>query len=132
MSTDFAAARLPQILLDAREPFAGFFGPSVSVSGRLALSALALKIEDQTLRQRALELLRDDLDHSFVENTRAAARALAFGTELGIWDEAERLINAFLADPSVTGLTPGWAAGLAAVSESALETAATNTSPGAS
>lgn len=121
MSADFAAARLPQILLDAKEPFAGFFGPSVSVSGRLALSALALKIEDQALREQALELLREDLDRSFVENTRAAARALAFGTELGIWDEAEQLIDAFLADPSVTGLTPGWAAGLAAESNSAFE-----------
>lgn len=121
MSADFAAGNLPQILVDAREPFAGFFAPSVSVSGRLALGSLALKIEDRELRDRALELLREDLEHSFVENTRSAARALALGTELGIWNETERLIDAFLADPSVSGLTPGWAAGLAAENEAAIE-----------
>jgi hypothetical protein len=120
MSSDFAAGHLPQILIDAREPFGGFFAPSVSVSGRLALGALALKIEDRELRGRALDLLRGDLEHSFVENTRSAARALALGTELGIWDETERLMDAFLADPSVSGLTPGWAAGLAAENETAI------------
>lgn len=121
MLADFAARHLPRLLCDAREPFAGFFAPSVSVSARLALSAMALTIDDQGLRDQVLELLREDLEHSFVENSRAAARALAFGTELGIWDEAERLIDAFLADPSVSGLTPGWAAGLAAESEAAIE-----------
>lgn|GEM_PF-6761116 len=120
MSADYAAGHLPQILIDVRKPFESFFSPSVSVSGRLALSALALTIDDRELRDRALEVLREELDHSFVENTRAAARALALGTEIGIWDESERLIDAFLADPSVSGLTPGWAAGLAAESEAAV------------
>lgn len=121
MSADFAAGHLPQILIDAGKPFVSFFSPSVSVSGRLALSALALAIDDRELRDRALEVLREELDHSFVENTRAAARTLALGTEIAIWDESERLIDAFLADPSVSGLTPGWAAGLAAESKAAVE-----------
>ena len=114
---EFVAAHLEQTLADTREPFMGFFSPSVSVAARLALCVMSLKIRDPDLREEALEVIRDDLTKTFVENTRAATRALALGTELGLWDERELLVDTFITDSATTSLTPGWASEQALVSD---------------
>lgn len=118
---EFVDARLEQTLADTQLPFMGFFAPSVSVAARLALCVTSLKIEDSRLRGDALEVMRADLAKSFVENTQAAARALALGTELGLWDERGLLVDAFISDPAIAGLTPEWASQQVLVSDQLAE-----------
>jgi hypothetical protein len=118
---EFVGARLEQTLADTQLPFMGFFSPSVSVAARLALCVTSLKIEDRDLREEALEVMRADLTKTFVENTQAATRALALGTELGLWDERELLVEAFIADPATTSLNPGWASEQALASDELAE-----------
>lgn len=106
----YVASIVPQILADSRLPFKGFIGPSVPAAARLALAAVAVKIEDSCDRAEALVLLRETFEHSFIENTRAAANALAIGSELGLWDEVDLLVEGTLAEPTQSGLRPGWLA----------------------
>lgn len=110
LAVAYVASIAPQILVDSRLPFEGFIGPSVPAAARLALAAVAVKIEDSCNRQEALVLLRETFEHSFIENTRAAANALAIGSELGLWDEVDLLVEGTLAEPSQSGLRPGWLA----------------------
>jgi tetratricopeptide (TPR) repeat protein len=109
LPADFVARVAPRMIADSALPFEGFMGPSVSVSARLGLAAIASKIGADD-RDAALRILREDLEHSFAENTEAAAKALAMGSELGLWDEVSALVEATLSDRSHTGLGSAWLA----------------------
>jgi hypothetical protein len=110
LPADFVARVVPRMLADSALPFEGFMGPSVSISARLGLAAVSAKIEAEKDRDAALRLLREDLELSFAENTEAAAKALAIGSELGLWDEVSELVEATLSDRSHTGLGSTWLA----------------------
>jgi tetratricopeptide (TPR) repeat protein len=114
LPADFVAQVVPRMLADSALPFEGFIGPSVSISARLGLAVVSAKMAVEEDRDAALRILREDLEHSFVENTEAAAKALAMGSELGLWDEVAALVEATLSERSRTGLGSGWLARQAA------------------
>lgn len=109
LSSEFVDAALTQLFHDAEAEVPPWRGPNVRASARLAICATSLKVAEAQ-RGRVLDLMREELARSWPENMQAASRALALGTDAGLWDEDEALLEAFLQDPNMSGVQRGWLA----------------------
>jgi hypothetical protein len=120
LSTAFATRHAATMRRDAAARPSGWRGPDVRSAARRALFAVSLQLEDED-RDAALEAMREDLVQSWPANREAASRAMALGTDLGLWDETETLLEVFLIDPSMSGVSAEWVATRAVDSPAVVE-----------
>jgi tetratricopeptide (TPR) repeat protein len=104
-----AAALGEQLLVDASAEPDGFLSPQPSISARQALAATLLTLPEPQ-RAAAIEQLREEVDGGYTPTVRAAAEALILATNAEVVDESELLIEGFLRDASLTGISSLWVA----------------------
>jgi hypothetical protein len=99
-----------QVLDEAEKEFGGIVSPQPAMRAQEALAAIAFEVPTP-LRDRALDRLRELARGGFVGTARPAAEALQLLTNSGVSDETETLVRAFLADSSISGISPIWIGG---------------------
>lgn len=103
-------ARLAPRLLDlARKAPDGWSAPQPALSARRAVAATALSMPT-ALQPEVFALLRDNVGLYDISITRGCVDALILATNAGVSDESAFLVDAFLKDASVTGISTMWVA----------------------
>jgi tetratricopeptide (TPR) repeat protein len=99
-----------QVLDEAEQEFGGIVSPQPAMRAQEALAAIVFEVP-APLRERTLARLRELARGDFVGTARPAAEALQLLTNSSVSDETETLAKAFLADSSISGISPIWIGG---------------------
>lgn len=113
-------ALAPQVLAESEQPMGGLVGPQPANRAREALAALLLALPDEH-RDRALVVLRNAATTQHPVIARRAAQSLLLATNAGISDETHFLIERYLAEPSIVGVSSPWIAARLAADHEARE-----------
>jgi hypothetical protein len=109
VSPSYVARNLDQIISDIENPIPEM--PTLKTMGSVALSTVSILVPEEH-RDQVRALVADQITDHLGYNERAAARALELGTEMGIWDESDLLLDVYLEEPSAA-VDAGWIAEVA-------------------
>lgn len=115
VSPSYVERNLEKILSDVEDPTPKMTG--LITMGSVALSTVSTSVPEGE-RHRVRALVVDQVTNHLGHNEKAAARALELGTEMGIWDESELLLDVYLEEPNVGAVDAGWIADVANRNES--------------
>jgi hypothetical protein len=109
LSEDHVAQIAPHLIEEARADVTSLISPQPVLRAREALAAVALALPEED-RAAGIELLRELTIGDDVRTSRPASEALILMTNAGQASEAVLLTEAFLADPSLRGISSIWVA----------------------
>lgn len=106
------------VLSEAEQPFGGLISPQPANRAREAVAGLVLGLPAEH-QQRALRILRTAAETHHPTLAKRAAQALLLATNAGLSDETEFLIERYLDEPAMVGVTSPWVAARLEVDPSA-------------
>lgn len=107
LSPDAVSQLAEHVVTEAARDVTSLVTPQPAMRAQEALAAIAFGLPERW-RDQGLQRLRQLALGGYVGTARPAAEALSLITNAGVSDETRTLVEAFINDPSISGLSPIW------------------------
>lgn len=107
LSSDAVSQLAEQVVTEAARDVTSLVTPQPAMRAQEALAAIAFGLPERW-RAQGLQRLRQLALGAYVGTARPAAEALSLMTNAGVSDETRTLVEAFISDASISGLSPIW------------------------